>query len=176
MPLYLADVVVAASSFEPRDSGLAITGFVINMAKVFEDFVRATLGEQPRALGGTTQTQDPWHLDAAGAVAMRPDLVWYADGVRPAAVIDAKYKAERPEASRMPTSTKLLAYCTALRLPVGHLIYAKGNDAGRTHEIIQASKKIKAHTLDLGKEPARKFSDVAALAADIGRAPSKRLT
>jgi 5-methylcytosine-specific restriction enzyme subunit McrC len=103
--LHLAEVIIAGSSFEPGGTGLNVSGFVINMAKVFEDFVCETLGEQLRAVEGTTQTQDTWHLDRDNTVAMRPDLVWYGDDDLPTAVIDAKYKAERPDGFRTPTCT-----------------------------------------------------------------------
>ena len=77
--LRLAEVIWRSSSFEAGDDDLAVSGFVIDMAKVFEDFVCTALG---RALvgraGGSVKTQDPWALDAAGAVGMKPDLVWYA--------------------------------------------------------------------------------------------------
>ncbi len=44
--LRLAAVIVAGSSFEPRGDGLTVSGFVIDMARAFEDFVCATLGER----------------------------------------------------------------------------------------------------------------------------------
>ncbi|MDQ3151933.1 MAG: McrC family protein [Actinomycetota bacterium] len=45
--------------------------------------------------GGAARSQYPWHLDEARAVRIRPDLVWELGG-RPAAVVDAKYKQEKP--------------------------------------------------------------------------------
>ena len=44
-----------------------------------------------------------------------------------AAVIDANYKAEKPAGDPNADLYQLLAYCTVLGLPVGHLVYARGN-------------------------------------------------
>jgi 5-methylcytosine-specific restriction enzyme subunit McrC len=40
-----------------------------------------------------------------------------------------KYKAEKPGGFPDADLYQLLAYCTTLRLPVGHLVYAEGNEA-----------------------------------------------
>ena len=40
------------------------------------------------------------------------------------AVINAKYKAEKGAGFPNAALYQMLAYCTALRLPVGHLVYA----------------------------------------------------
>lgn len=153
--LRLAEVVVAGASFEPGGSGLQVSGFVVSMAKVFEDFVCATLGERLRARGGTVSTQDrQWHLDREEQVPLRPDLVRYAqDGRTPTAVVDAKYKAEKPAGFPNADIYQLLAYCTALRLPVGHLVYAAGNESGRVHHVDAAGLSVRAHVLDLSRAP-----------------------
>lgn len=177
--LRLAEVIWRSSSFEAGDEDLAVSGFVIDMAKVFEDFVCTALG---RALvghaGGSIQTQDPWALDAAGAVGMKPDLVWYADDAaapppgrravgRPAAVVDAKYKAEKPAGFPNADVYQMLAYCTRLGLPTGWLVYAKGNEAGATHEVVGAGIEVRARVLDLALPPSGLVAQVDALAAQI---------
>jgi len=47
-------------------------------------------------------------------------------------VIDAEDKAEKPGGFPDAGLHQMLAHCTALRLPLGHLGYAKGNEAGRS--------------------------------------------
>lgn len=174
--LRLAEVIWRSSSFEAGDDDLAVSGFVIDMAKVFEDFVCTALG---RALvgraGGSVRTQDPWALDAAGAVGMKPDLVWYAhsDHVsgaghgRPTAVVDAKYKAEKPAGFPNADVYQMLAYCTRLGLPMGWLVYAKGNEAGATHEVVGAGIEVRARVLDLALPPREVLASVGGLAAQI---------
>ena len=58
----------------------------------------------------------------------------------------------------------MLAYCTVLGLPVGHLVYAKGNEDARTHIVRQSGVCIVTHALDLDVEPADLLNEVAALA------------
>jgi 5-methylcytosine-specific restriction enzyme subunit McrC len=168
--LHLAEVIVRHASFEPAGGGLVVTGFVVNMAKVFEDFLCAQLGPRLTATAGRTRTQDRWHLDVDEQVTMRPDLVWYADGPAPTAVIDAKYKAEKPAGFPDADLYQMLAYCTALRLPVGHLVYAKGNEAGRTHRVAGAGITLQAHTLDLSRSPGGLLTEIDTLAESIVRA------
>ncbi len=170
--LRLAEVIWRSSSFEAGDDDLAVSGFVIDMAKVFEDFVCTALG---RALvgraGGSVRTQDPWALD-------EPDLVWYADdggspppgrraAGRPAAVVDAKYKAEKPAGFPNADVYQMLAYCTRLGLPTGWLVYAKGNEAGATHEVVGAGIEVRARVLDLALPPREVLASVGGLAAQI---------
>ena len=94
---------------------------------------------------------------------MSPDLVWYSDG-RPAAVIDAKYKAERPAGFPDADLYQLLAYCTALQLRDGHLVYARGNERERRHTVRHAGVVIHAHTLDLSAVPSDLLAQVDDLA------------
>jgi len=181
--LRLAEVILAAGSFETAGTGLAVSGFVVDMAKVFEDFVCTTLGAALVARGGgSVETQDPWALDVAGAVGMKPDLVWYADddgaplpgrrtAGRPAAVVDAKYKAEKPSGFPNADVYQMLAYCTRLGLPVGWLVYAKGNEAGATHEVVGAGIEVRARVLDLALPPPALLTQVDALAAQVVARP-----
>ena len=165
--LHLAEVILDAASFELTGTDLAVTGFVVDMAKVFEDFVCATLGARLRHHRGTVRAQDPWYLDRDREIRMRPDLVWYRDGERPTAVVDAKYKAEKPAGFPDADLYQMLAYCTALRLPVGHLVYAKGNEAGRVHRVAGAAVTLRAHAVDLSLPPNELLLEVDRIAAHV---------
>ncbi len=70
------------------------------------------------------------YLDHGRTVTIEPDLTWYDNDDKPVAVIDAKYKTTAP-GKRGPNADmyQLTAYCTALGLREGHLIYAKGDTA-----------------------------------------------
>lgn len=165
--LRLADIILDASSFELGQGDVTVTGFVVDLAKIFEEFVCRTLTERLRAHSGYTQCQERWHLDRDRQVAIRPDLVWYGRDERPSAVIDAKYKAEKPGGFPDADLYQMLAYCTALRLPHGHLVYAKGNEQGRTHVITGTEITLHAHTLDLAQPPDRLLQQVDELAVRI---------
>jgi hypothetical protein len=75
--------------------------------------------------GGRVDGQDPHLFDEAGRVRVLPDIVWKTGGTA-VAVADAKYKAEKPAGYPNADLYQLLAYCTALGLRCGHLIYARG--------------------------------------------------
>lgn len=165
--LRLAELILASASFELVGGNVIVTGFVLDLAEIFEKFVCSTLSERLRSHAGYTRAQDRWHLDRDQQVTIRPDLVWYAGGRGPSAVIDAKYKAEKPGGFPDADLYQLLAYCTALRLPVGHLVYAKGNEQGRTHVVPGAEVMICAHTLDLSQPPTRLLAQMDDLCARI---------
>ena len=104
---------------------------------------------------------------------MGPDLVWYLESA-PAAVIDAKYKAEKPDGFPDADLYKLLADATALGLDHGHLVYAKGNEVAQSWNVRNAGITIVANTLDLAAARAAILEQVASLAvriADTAAAP-----
>ncbi|WP_422678086.1 5-methylcytosine restriction system specificity protein McrC [Blastococcus brunescens] len=93
----------------------------------------------------------------------------------PRGVVDAKYKAEKPAGFPQADLYQLLAYCTALELPVGHLVYAKGSgETERRHVIRGKGVEIVQHVLDLAQTPdglLRQTRRIAAAVAD-GQDPS----
>lgn len=97
----------------------------------------------------------------------------YLDG-EPAAVIDAKYKAEKPAGFPDADLYQMLAYCTALGLPDGHLVYAKGNAPEVTHEVRHAGVVIHAHTIDLDTQPADLLGQIADLAGRLASGAAVR--
>jgi 5-methylcytosine-specific restriction enzyme subunit McrC len=170
--LRLAEIVCAGDAVDQAPGSVRLDGFLVNMAKVFEDFVSRVLTDALVTRGGHCRSQDRWHLDEAGEVAMRPDLVWYLGAVA-VAVMDAKYKAEKPDGFPDADLYQLLAYATALGLGHGHLVYAKGNEAAQRWKVRNARVTIVAHTLDLAAPPVAILGQVAALADRIaGTVPS----
>jgi 5-methylcytosine-specific restriction enzyme subunit McrC len=100
---------------------------------------------------------------------MRPDFVLYGPDGRPCAVVDAKYKAERRGGFPDADLYQMLAYCTALGLGEGHLVYAKGNAAHAAHTVRHAGIVIHQHALDLDQEPPGLLADVRAVAGRLVR-------
>ena len=83
---------------------------------------------------------------------LRPDIVWQIRGSA-VAVIDAKYKAEKPAGYPNADLYQLLAYCTVLGLRVGHLVYAKGNEEPARHVVRRSGVEILCHAIDLSQPP-----------------------
>ncbi|WP_059015771.1 restriction endonuclease [Mycobacterium sp. M26] len=161
--LALAQIVLAADSFEHHVGDLRVTGYMFDMWRVFEDFVTVALSESLRSYGGRSVCQKPLSLDVRRRVTMKPDLMWENSGaVR--AVVDAKYKAERPEGFHNADLYQMLAYCTVLGLDEGHLIYAKGNEPVDRHTVEGSGVVIHCHALDLSAPPAELLRQVDYLA------------
>lgn len=164
--LQLADLILAGNSFEQRIGDLRVTGFVFDMWKIFEDFVCVALREAMATYGGRTRLQRSLYLDVAELVTMRPDFLWSGRDGRQV-VVDAKYKAQKPEGFPNADLYQLLAYCTVLGVGDGHLVYAKGNELPSSHAVVGSDVQIHCHTLDLEANPADLLAQVDQLAASL---------
>ncbi|MEU8196224.1 hypothetical protein AB0C10_20805 [Microbispora amethystogenes] len=165
--LRLAEIVWRATSPEHSPGSVAANGFLFDLPKIFEDFVTVAVSEKLYArYGGAAYPQYNCHLDEALVVRMRPDLVWELNG-HPAAVADAKYKREKPAGYPDADLYQMLAYCTALRLPRGHLIYAKGNAPAASHVVRHAGIEIVCHALDLMLPAERLLAQVGGIVTEL---------
>ena len=164
--LELADLILDGRSFEQRVGDVTVSGYLFNMASIFEDFVTVALAEAFRPYGGRSRLQYRTHLDEAETVPVRPDFVWLDAGV-PRVVVDAKYKAEKPSGFPQADLYQMLAYCTVLGLPVGHLVYAKGNEAAQSHVVRRAGVQIVTHALALDGEPCAVLGSVRSMACEM---------
>ncbi|MHC5902416.1 McrC family protein [Streptomyces sp. S6] len=169
--LRLARTVLENASVEHAPGGLRVDGFLFDMNKLFEDFVTVALREACRGVGYAARLQDPHHLDEAAAIRMKPDFVLYGPNGAPCAVADAKYKAEKREGFPDADLYQMLAYCTALGLREGHLVYAKGNAPHAAHTVRHAGIVIHQHALDLDQEPSGLLSDLDEVAARLVSTP-----
>jgi len=167
--LELARLVLASSSFEHRVGAVSVDGFVLDVPKIFEDFVSAALGDvlPGLLLGSSVMDQYPATLDEGSEVDMRPDIVWLDDRLRPQAVIDAKYKEEKVSGFPNADLYQCLAYATVLDLPDAHLIYAKGNADTREYTVRGSGIRIFAHALDLAQSPEQLLGSISSLAREV---------
>lgn len=163
--LRLAEIVLRAASTGHGPGGVAFTGVLFDMPALFEEFVTVALREaiEGEYCGRVAGQDRSYFLDVASRIRLRPDIVWYLDG-RPVAVADAKYKAEHPSGYPNTDLYQMLAYCTALKLPRGHLIYAKGTGVAVTHTVREAGIEIIGHALDLNADPASLLGQIRDLA------------
>jgi 5-methylcytosine-specific restriction enzyme subunit McrC len=97
---------------------------------------------------------------------MKPDLVWQVSG-RPVAVVDAKYKPEKPSGYPYADLYQVLAYCIALHLPRGHLVYARGSSQPARHIVRYLGIEIVCHALDLTLPPAKLLAQVGDIAEEL---------
>jgi 5-methylcytosine-specific restriction enzyme subunit McrC len=173
--LRLAELVIRATSVEEGTGGVTVNGFLLDMPTLFEDFVTVALREAlVTAYGGRVDDQDPHQFDEAGQVMLRPDIVWKLRGTA-LAVVDAKYKAEKPAGYPNADLYQLLAYCTVLGLDQGHLVYAKGSGEPAHHVVRRSGIEIVCHAIDLEADPSAlhdQMFDLAARIAAISPEPS----
>lgn len=167
--LRLAEIILRNMSAEAGVGRHSVASFVVNMAKVFEDFVTTSLREALDGYPGETSGQYETFLDEAevgqmaNRVRMAVDIVHSVRGV-PAMVFDAKYKAASVS-DGYPNADyyQMLAYCTALTVPTAWLIYA-GPGLDRTRRVSNSSVSIVEFPLDISQAPAALLARVKALA------------
>jgi 5-methylcytosine-specific restriction enzyme subunit McrC len=95
--------------------------FLVDMNALFEKFIAQVLTDA-KPSGILVEPQVHTHLDWARKVLMRPDIVVRRSGsVR--LVADTKYKLVEPEEFQHHDVYQILAYCSALRVARGLLIY-----------------------------------------------------
>ena len=149
----LARLVLRHGAFEAGRGAVRASGFLMDMNDVFQEFVTVALREQLRmsreSFGeGYVSSLDKPLPGEKGRISLKPDLVW-REGSSYVFVGDAKYK--NIEGGRVPNADlyQLLAYTTALDLPGGLLVYAKGEADTATYTVRHSGKRLEVAALDL---------------------------
>ena len=145
----LSRLILRHSAFESRRGTVQASGFVMDMNVLFQEFVTVALRE---ALGVSEHAFREKYinsLDQGGKVHLKPDLTWW-HGRDCLFVGDAKYKRIENESVPNADLYQLHAYVTALDLPGGLLIYAKGEAQTATYTVRNAGKRLEVAALDLG--------------------------
>ncbi|MBZ3903914.1 restriction endonuclease [Streptomyces scabiei] len=165
--LRLAELLLSHRSAQPEGgTPLPTDGFLLDMPAVFERFLTVALTTALARHGIRCAAQETHHrLDEGSRVPFRPDLVLYREG-RPVSVADAKYTYVSPATPPTSHLYQLLAYCTALGLPRGHLVYAAtaSTPAPVPHAIRGSGITVVAHTLDLAVPPPALLRNLTTLA------------
>jgi 5-methylcytosine-specific restriction enzyme subunit McrC len=165
----LAKLILAWSSTELDGGAVTASSFLVDMNEVFETFVAVALREALQLSGHQFCRQAVGHklrLDAAGKIALLPDLSWWDQGVC-VFVGDVKYKRVNVAGIKHQDIYQMLAYATALQLESGLLIYAEGQSEPAVHEVMFASKRLEVATLDVSGEPLQILDSVRKLAGRV---------
>ena len=168
----LARLIIENSSLELFDGEVAGGSFLIDMNRVFEQFLYVALAEALGLDGNQWRHQACLKLDECGSISVEPDLSWWAlatneNELRACFVGDAKYKKLDTPGFRHADIYQMLAYCTAADLPSGLLIYAAGEDDPSEYRINHAGKTIEVTALDLSGTPAAILGEVSRLAERV---------
>ena len=149
----LSRLVLRRRLFESGRGAVSAPGFHMDMNRVFQRFItralREALGVSDRTLRSDTGLPDIW-LDEDKRIRLKPDLSWW-DSARCTFVGDAKYKHIKSNVSNADLY-QLLAYATALDLPGGLLIYAKGK-CPASYRVRNAGKRLEIAEVDLDGDP-----------------------
>lgn len=165
--LQLSQIILQNNSPDLGVGSGRMAGFVVNMAKVFEDFCSVALRESLQRYPGMTTHQYRAHLDVGdagrpGRLAIYPDVVHEVNR-RPHLIFDAKYKAIAPGGTAsLADHYQMLAYCTALDVQQAWLVYAGGHKIEH-YKVRNSDVTISEYPLQLQAEPQRVLKQVDTL-------------
>ena len=174
--IQLSLLILASSSIEALPGGRRSSALLLDMNRVFEDFVvvalREALGLAPYELvqhgAGTGLT-----LDVGQRIKLRPDISWWQGGSC-RFVGDVKYKRLAISGVVHPDLYQLLAYLTATDLAAGLLIYAQGEAEEIEHVVAGQGSRLIVRTLSVDQPPGQVLAAVAALGAVVRTLGRKR--
>ena len=155
--LRVAEVVLHNMVAEAAAGKLKVASFVVNMAKVFEDFVTASLSEALGKYPGRTVAQYKTYMDVPRSdgkrrIVLKPDVVHFI-GKKPALIFDAKYKAASAN-GQYPNADhyQMLAYATAINRTDAWLVYA-GTGIPTERGVLNSEIKVHECPIDLSGTP-----------------------
>lgn len=136
------------------DNEVRVPGFLMDMNKVFQQFVtrklREVMGVSDQTLRSDKNMPRTVYFDKGKAERLEPDLLWW-EGGKYTFVGDAKYKRIE-QGIRNADLYQALAYATALNLPGALLVYAKDDDSVKEsacYRVCHAGKRIEVVAVDL---------------------------
>ncbi|MCY4108714.1 MAG: restriction endonuclease [Chloroflexi bacterium] len=144
----LSRLVLRHSAYEASRGEVRAAGFLMDMNVVFQECVTQALREALRVSDNVFLEKHIGSLDEEDGISLKPDLTWW-DGRSCLFVGDAKYKKLTGEGVPNSDLYQLLAYVTALDLPGGLLIYARGEAEAGTYRVRHSGKRLDVAALDL---------------------------
>ena len=162
----LARLIIDNSSLELFHGEVSGASFMLDMNTVFEQFLFVALREALGLSGREWKRGERLTLDVDGKIRLNPDLSWWSNG-HCCFVGDAKYK--RLMSERFPNADiyQVLAYCTAVDLPSGLLVYAAGESETGRYRIKHTDKTIEVESLNLAGQPEDILAQVNRLAEKV---------
>ena len=118
--LVLAELINSGKGFYEELGGVAVSGFTVDMYRVFEKFLLRELKQRIEKHGGVVETKY-LHLDEENRQRAQIDIMWRKDG-KIKFIADAKYKD--PASNWESALYQVNTYATAFELDSIHLIYA----------------------------------------------------
>jgi 5-methylcytosine-specific restriction endonuclease McrBC regulatory subunit McrC len=176
--LLLCRLVLQHLTFDERPGPYPFASFLVNMPRLYESFLTASLRALlPRhGLRAVAQRHD--YLDEERTVGIRPDmLVLPQRGTEPLVVVDFKYRdLDEPGATANTDLYQLSAYMDRYGLSAGMLVYPRfGNMPATRLKLRGTPKQLHLASIDLGAPAhSRLQSECAALAQKIAQAGASK--
>ena len=167
----LARLIIGSSLAEFSPGDKLGPSFLVDMAQVFENFLRAALRQTLRLSESEwpdrSSASRALHLGEGGQLQVHPGLSWWR-GSRCLFVGEARYAllagGSGNADARQADIYRMLAYCAAADLPSGLLVYAsEGSPESSVHRIRNTGKAIEVVSIGLEGGPEETLSQVRAL-------------
>ena len=162
----LSRLILQHATVETGRGPVRAAGFLMDMNRVFESFVRRALREELGLPERTFPSKCIVAFDESETIKLEPDLSWWENG-RCTFVGDAKYKRIQYPHAPNADLYQLLAYATALDLPGGILVYAKGEMDPTIHQVRNTQKQVEVFALDLAGDSGEIRARVGELATRV---------
>ena len=162
----LARVLLASATADLVHGSVRVPTFLVDMDKVFEDFVFRALGDALTLRRGTWKQGRKTTLDVAGRITIKPDLsIWV--GKRCSFVGDVKYKVT--ELGEHADFYQALSYARSTGLSAALLLYASASRPSERHVVRNDGTVIEVRYVDLEGSDRAILSDIDRTAAVIER-------
>lgn len=165
----LAKFILRSTSFDLDHGLVPASSFLVDMNKVFEDFLVVALREALGPIDGEWvqgSARHPLYLAEGGSIQLKPDLsLWQGD--RCLWIGDAKYKRVKSDDYPNADLYQVTAYAIATGLERATLIYAKSEGPAASYQVVNVGKRIDAIALDLSVPPAQLLEQVHVIADRI---------
>ena len=162
----LSRLILQHATIETGRGRVRAAGFLMDMNRVFEGFVRRALREELGLPERAFPSERVIPFDKDKKIKLKPDLSWWEGGTC-IFVGDAKYKRIEYKHALNADLYQLLAYTTALDLPGGMLVYAKGEEEPAVHRVRHTGKRLEVVALDLTGEPDQILTQISQLAVRV---------
>jgi 5-methylcytosine-specific restriction enzyme subunit McrC len=163
----LARLLLSHQSPELIDGPTTTSALTVDMAYLFETFVRTAIAEATGLTSAEFPDGDhvpPVRLDEGQRIKLKPDLSLWRDG-ECTFIGDVKYKRDSGSGTN-PDLYQLLAYASATNLADATLIYAFGPPEVRSHTVRYVQTRLHIRHLDLAKPGPDLLAEVAAIARE----------
>ena len=144
----LSRLILRHGAFEARRGVVRASAFLMDMNVVFQEFVIQALRDSFGVSDRVLRSEQSVQFDEGRKVFLRPDISWW-NGRTCTFVGDAKYKNLTGHPVPVGDLYQLLAYATALDLPGGLLVYARGEADSGTFDVLNSGRRLEVAALDL---------------------------